>query len=391
MTLPDFFSCQVPTRVVYGEGQLDDLGEHVARLGVERYLLVTDGVLAKLGFVDRVKQGLEGSGSEVAAVFDQVRPNSEVGQVEAAAALAREHDCQGVIGLGGGSSLDTAKAVAIVLTFPGDLLDYEGAQILEGKLVPQVAIPTTAGTGSEVTNCAVILHEQEDRKISFVDDHLYPDLAVLDPSLTAGLPPRIAAATGMDALTHAIEAYVDNMRSPFSDALALQAVELIARYLPQAVEHGPEDSEARGAMLAAATLAGIAFTHSMVGIVHAVSHALGGLHHCPHGEANAVVLPEGMRFNLEACPERFARLNLALGGDPSLETQAAAEASIVAVVALRARMAELSGLPVDLKGLGVPEDGLEAIADKAMEEGSLLYNPRPAEESDILALLRAAY
>jgi alcohol dehydrogenase class IV len=389
--LPEFFSCQVPTRVIFGDAQLAELGEHVAPLGVKRFFLVTDKVLSSLGFVDRVREGLQEGDAEVGAVFDGVKPNSEVGQVEAAAAMAREAGCTGVIGLGGGSALDTAKAVAILMTFPGDLLEYEGAQILEGKLVPQVAIPTTAGTGSEVTNCAVILCEAEDRKISFVDDNLYPDLAILDPSLTTGLPPRICAATGMDALTHAIEAYVDQLHSPFSDALALQAVELIATYLPRAVKSGAEDGEARGAMLTAASLAGIAFTHSMVGVVHAVSHALGGVHHCPHGEANAVMLPEGMRFNLETEPERFARLNLALGGDPSLETVAAAEASVERVLALRAELAEISGLPVNLRELGVPEDGLDNIADKTMEEGSLLYNPRPVEESDVQALLRAAY
>lgn len=389
--IPDFFNFHTPTRIVFGEGQVAELGESAGRLGVERFLLVTDGVLARLGYVDRVREGLEGSDLVLGAVFDGVTPNSSVSLVEAAAAAAREADCQGVIGLGGGSALDTAKGVAILLAFGGELLDYEGAQNLAGKVVPQVAIPTTAGTGSEVTNCAVILHADDDRKVSFLDDNLFPDLAVLDPALTAGLPPRVTAATGMDALTHAVEAYVDQLHSPFSDALALQAVHLIHRYLKRAVRAGAEDGEARAGMMIAASLAGIAFTHSMVGVVHGISHALGGVFHCPHGEANAVMLPACMAFNLEATPERFARLGRELGVDPALDEADAGAAAVEAVRALRAELADASGLPVRLGELGVPEDGLESVVGKAMEEGSMLYNPRPVEDGDVRELLRAAF
>lgn len=389
--IPEFFCFQARTRIVFGAGQISELGESLERLGASRYLLVTDKILAGLGFVDKAKAGVADSDVEIAAVYDGVMPNSEVSQVTAAAELAREHGCDGVIGLGGGSSMDTAKAVAIMLTFPGDLLEFEGAQMLTGRLVPHAAIPTTAGTGSEVTNCSVVLCEAEDRKVSLLDDWLFPDLAVLDPDLTAGLPPRVAAATGMDALTHAIEAYVDVQHSPFSDALALQACGLIHRYLGRAVKQGAEDAEARAGMMTAASLAGLAFTHSMVGVVHGISHALGGVYHCPHGEANAVMLPSCMRFNLAAEPARFARLGQELGVDPSLPEAQAAEACVAAVEALRQEVAEASGMPATLKDLAIPEDGFSSVADKAMEEGSMLYNPRPVEESDVLSLLREAY
>jgi alcohol dehydrogenase class IV len=389
--IPDFFSFQARTRIVFGAGQIGDLGFNLERLGASKFLLVTDKVLADLGFVDKAKAGVEDSEVEIAAVYDGVLPNSEVAQVTAAAELAKQHGCDGVLGLGGGSAMDTAKAVAILLTFGGDLLDYEGAQMLTGRLVPHAAIPTTSGTGSEVTNVSVVLSEAEDRKVSFLDDWIFPDLAVLDPELAAGLPPRVTAATGMDALTHAIEAYVDVQHSPFSDALALQATGLIHRYLARAVKQGAEDPEARAGMMVAASLAGLAFTHSMVGVVHGISHALGGVYHCAHGEANAVMLPACMRFNLEAEPARFARLGHELGVDPSLPEAKAAEACVEAVEALRQEVAEASGMPATLKDLQVPEDGFSSVADKAMEEGSMLYNPRPVEDSDVLALLREAF
>lgn len=387
--IPEFFSFQVRTRVVFGAGQLAELGENLERLPARKYLLVTDSVLRDLGFVDRLRAGLAGSEVTVGAVYDGVRPNSEVSQVRAGVELARAHGCDGVLGLGGGSAMDTAKAVAIVLTFGGDVLEYEGAQNLEGRLVPHVAVPTTAGTGSEVTNCAVVMHEGEGRKVSFVDDNLFPDLALLDPELTTGLPARVTAATGMDALTHAIEAYVDLQHSPFSDALALQAIDQIRRYLVRAVTDGA-DLEARAGMMSAATLAGIAFTHSMVGVVHSISHALGGVYHCPHGEANAVMLPACMRFNLEADPARFAALAPALGVPAGLAAREAAEAAVAAVEALRADVARASGMPRTLTELGVPSEGFPAVVEKAMEEGSLLYNPRMVEETDIAALLQAA-
>lgn len=388
--VPEFFAFHVKTRVLYGAGQLAELGEHLDSMSARRWLVVTDKVLAGLGFVDKVKAGFESGEGAVAAVFDGVEPNSETAQVEAGARVGKDAGCDGVIGLGGGSALDTAKAIAILLAHEGALLDFQGAQSLPGPVAPLVAIPTTAGTGSEVTNCAVVLDEASQTKVTFLDDHLLPDVALLDPDLTAGLPPRVAAATGMDALTHAVEAYVDQQHQPFSDALALEAVGLIDRYLVRAVRDGANDAEARGAMMVAANLAGIAFNHSMVGVVHGVSHALGGIFHAPHGEANAVILPHGMRFNLDTVPERFAALGRALGAGRDLSEAAAAQHAIDRVVALRAEVAEASGLPVDLPGLGVPADRDDEVAAKAMEDGSMLYNPRFVEEADVLALLEAA-
>lgn len=388
--LPEIFGFQIKTKVHYGAGQLAELGELASRLPAKKWLLVTDGPLVKLGFVDRVRAGMESGSSKIGAVFDGVLPNSEVKIVEAGAALAKKQKCDGVIGLGGGSALDTAKAIAILMKHGGKLLDYEGAQNLPGALVPLVAIPTTAGTGSEVTNCAVVLDEAGARKVSFLDDHMLPDLALLDPELTYRLPARITAATGMDALTHAVEAFVDRQNSPFSDALALEAIRLIATYLVRATAKGADDPEARGGMMVASNLAGIAFNHSMVGIIHGISHTLGGIFHCAHGEANAVVLPHGMRFNLEAEPDRFARIGWAMGVSPKLTPAKAAHAGIDKVFALRGELAGLCGLPQTLTDLKVDVARLDEVAERSMEEGSMLYNPRDVEVKDVRELLKAA-
>lgn len=389
--VPDFFSFQIKTRCLFGPGQLEDLGDALEGLPARRYLVVTDRVLAGLGFVDRIRDALKGSEVEIGAVYDGVEPNSETSLVEAGAKLGKDSQCDGVLGLGGGSSMDTAKAIAILLAHEGSLLDFEGAQILPGPVAPLVAIPTTAGTGSEVTNVSVVFDQASQRKVTFLDDHLFPDLAVLDPDLTRNLPPRLAAATGMDAITHAVEAYIDLQHSPFSDALAQKALELLVPNLPKVVARGAQEDEARAAVLTGATLAGIAFTHSMVGVVHGMSHALGALHHCPHGEANAVMLTHGLRYNLEAAGDRIAHLARAFEVCPTGEPKADAEAVIRALEDLRAKLHELSGLPRNLSDLKVPSEGLEAVAEKAMEDGSMLYNPRPVEEAEVLELLRGAF
>ncbi len=394
MAVPEFCAYQVRTRVLFGAGITRELGEHLGRLPASRWLLVTDPVLAKLGFVDRIREGLEASGLELGAVFEGVKPNSETRICEAGAEMGRQAECDGVIGLGGGSSMDTAKAISLLLSGELGLLEYEGAQILGslvgGPLKPMVCIPTTAGTGSEVTNCAVVLDEASGRKVSFLDDLLMPDLALLDADLTRNLPPRLAAATGMDALTHAVEAYVDLQRSPFSDACALEAVGLIHRSLRRAVADGKQDDEARAEMLLASNLAGIAFTHSMVGVIHGISHAIGGLWHSPHGECNAVILPHGMRFNLEAETGRFARLGRELGAPRELDDEAAAGFAIESVVELREALYQASGLPRNLRELGIPGDGTETLVEKAMEEGSMLYNPRPVDPEGVREIVTAA-
>lgn len=384
------FQHVVPTRILYGPGILEEASAELEAHRGKRALLVTEKILGKLGLTDRVKDVLERSGIELVSVFDGVIPNSEVGLVTAAAAAAREAGANMVVALGGGSAMDTAKAVNIVLTMGGHILDYQGAQLLDRPLHPLIAIPTTAGTGSEVTNVAVIHDAANGIKVLLVDHHLAPDLAILDPTLTLSLPARFTAATGMDALTHAIEGYTSTMSYPIADGMALQAIGMIAEHLPRAVEDG-QDVEARGGMLVAATIAGMAFVHAGVGIIHALSHTLGGLFGVGHGEANSILLPHGMAFNLEPCLERFARVARQL--DPGLagDEHELAVQGIQRIVEMRRRLHAKCGLAMTLQEVEVPKERLGEVAQMAMIDGAMIYNRRSPEEAELLALLETAH
>ena len=421
--LPDYFEFSLPTRVLYGIGVIDQLRDAVAPYGRRRALLVTDAVLVQAGLAERVKAGFRQTAIEIAGVYDQVPPNSTIRTVEDCAALGRAQNCDLIIGLGGGSVLDTAKVANILIVKGGQVQDHMGAYLLgQTKLLPLMLIPTTAGTGSEVTKVAVIADPEHDVKLPFAETQFLPDLAILDPALTCTMPPKLTAATGMDALTHAIEAYVGKEWSPAADGLALHAIRLIRDNLLLACAR-PDDLPARGAMLVASCLAGVAFSHSMVGMVHGISHALGGVYHIPHGLANALVLPEVMTYNLESRPDRYADIAEALGvvfprpgaalgnllrygglgfaarwaipleaADRRFRRQAA-KAGIRYIRDLNRQLAHLTGMPLNLRDAGVG-DGLaklEQVADTAMTDGAMLYNPREPEREAVIRIVRALY
>ncbi|MBI4866750.1 MAG: iron-containing alcohol dehydrogenase [Candidatus Wallbacteria bacterium] len=391
MEFPDFFQFHLPTRIVFGKGLSADFSAELAELKVTRAFLVTEKFLHTLGIPERVMTALQAAGVAVAGCFDEVVPNSEVALCERGAELARKAGADCVVAVGGGSSIDTAKAIALLLSEGGRLLDYQGAQTLTRPLKPMVAIPTTAGTGSEVTMVAVINDPESESKISLVDRFLTPALAVLDPELTLTLPKRITAATGMDALTHAVEAYVDIESSPFSDALAAQAIRLVSKLLLAAVTEGG-DVEVRSGMQIASTLAGVAFNHSMVGVVHGMAHALGGMCHVVHGEANAMMLPFGMEYNLDARERKFAEVARFMGIDTrGLSERDAALAGIDHVRQLNQKLHELAGLPTALSQVGVPRDKLASVAGLAMTDGSMFYNPREVVEDEVLGMLERAH
>lgn len=421
--LPDYFEFSLPTRVIYGIGVINQLNDAVASYGSRRALLVTDAILVQVGLAEKVKAGFHHTAIEIVATFDQVPPNSTIKTIEDCAALGREHGCDLIIGLGGGSVLDTAKVANILMVKGGRVQEHMGAYLLgAAKLLPLFLIPTTAGTGSEVTKVAVIADPDHDVKLPFAENQFLPDLAILDPELTRTLPPKLTAMTGMDALTHAIEAYVDKEWSPASDGLALQAIRLIRDYLLLACAQ-PENLPARGAMLAASCLAGIAFSHSMVGMAHGVSHALGGVYHIPHGLANALVLPEVMDYNLESRLDRFADIAEALGvvfprpgaalgnllrysglgfaaplvkpltGLDRRFRRQAAKAGITYIRTLNRQLAHLTGMPLNLRDAGI-KDGLaklDQVADTAMTDGSMLYNPREPEREAVARIVRTLY
>jgi alcohol dehydrogenase class IV len=377
------FNWAGPTRLVIGAGRAAAAADHATQLGVKRVLLISDPGIEKAGLLGRVKDAL---GSMLKATFTDVPQDSSLETVDAAALVGREAGVDGVVSVGGGSVIDTAKAVAVCLGAGGKVFDHVGIYQLRGKPVPHVVIPTTAGTGSEVTNTAVIHHIEAGRKVYVLDDKLIPNVAILDPMLTAGLPHGLTASTGMDALTHAIEAVVSRTGNPISEGLGLQAIRMIAEQLPACVDK-PADLEGRAQMQLASTMAGWAFNVAGVGLVHGMSHALGARHRVPHGTANGILLPHVMRFNADVAAAKLALVARALGVQAAGTDKELALAAAQAVSALLERIKH----PLRLSEVGVPEGDLEACAGLALKDGATSTNPRAVRSApEIVAVYREA-
>ena len=390
--LPEFYQFHHPTKMIYGEGLVTDFAHELEELGVKNYFLVSDQVLNQLGLIEPIKQALEEAGFSITGDFYDVPQDASLEAVQSISRLATNSDAQGLIAVGGGSVIDATKAANFVFSEGGDLVDdYSGAATLTKPLKPLIVIPTTAGTGSENTLVAVIYDVANKTKLAFSDKYLLPDLAVLDPLMTQSMPPGLTASTGMDALTHAVESYVGIDSSPHSEALAVEAVSLIFKYLVRATEKG-DDIEARGGMLIAANMAGSSFSHSMVGCVHSMAHAVGGLTRVPHGVANAILLPHGMEYNFEVSKAKFAKLAPAMGVDTNgMSIDEAAGAAIAAVRSLGRQLNALDAMPVRLRDAGVSAESLPAIAEAAIEDGTVIYNPREVEAEGLLIHLQNAY
>jgi alcohol dehydrogenase len=384
--MQEFFEFGIGSRVLHKVGLSRELGPVVDEIGARRAFLVADKGVVAAGLLEPVIASLRDS-IEIVGVFDQVPANSSVASVMAGAAAASACGADLLIAVGGGSPIDTAKAMRIVLTNGGHLLDYQGYNVIPGRLMPLIAIPTTGGTGSEVTPFAVIRDEDQDLKLSFASRYLVPDIAVLDPALTRTLPPRLTAATGMDALSHAVETFVSTENSPFSDGLALTAIDLISSHLRDAVHNG-EDMDARGQMLIAACMAGMACANSYFGVIHALSHALGGKFHVHHGTANAIFMPFGMRFNSVLVPHRYVRIARAMGVNAGGRSDSEVIADGIAAVAT---LASDCGLPTRLRDVDVPEEALPELAAIALVDGAIFHNPRVASEDELLEMLHAAW
>jgi alcohol dehydrogenase len=390
--LPEFYQFHHPTKVIYGEGLADDFSHELEELNARKYFVVSDHVIHDLGLVQKVMAGLQEAGFTITGEFYDVPQDASVQAVEAISRLASQSGAQGLIAIGGGSVIDAAKAANFVFSEGGNLIeDYSGAATLTRPLRPLIVIPTTAGTGSECTLVAVIHDVENKTKLAFSDKFLLPDLAVLDPVMTQSLPPGLTASTGMDALTHAVESYVGVDSSPHSEALAAAAIRYIFKYLVRATQDG-DDMEARGGMLIAANLAGSSFSHSMVGCVHSMSHALGGIARVPHGVANAILLPHGMEYNFEVCRQKYAALAPLMGENVSgLSVEQAARKAIEAVRGLGRRLSALDALPIRLRDAGVSQKVLAQVAEAAVEDGTIVYNPREVVAEEILKHLENAY
>ncbi|MFM5182691.1 Alcohol dehydrogenase [Aeromonas veronii] len=388
----DFFC---PVKLLAGEQALEQLASELASLGARRPLLLTDKGVNATGLATLLANVLAEGELPVAAIWDEIPADSSTAVVERIAKRYRELACDSLVALGGGSVIDTAKAVNILTSMGGDhLLDYSGAGCLTRPLKPLAVVPTTAGTGSEVTLVAVIKDEASGRKVPFTSPFLLPQLAVLDPRLTQGLPLNITAATAMDAMTHAIEAFIGTAKNPVSDALALMAVEKIASALPQII-HDPQNKQLRLQLAEGSTLAGMAFSNSMVGLVHALGHSLGARCHLPHGLCMNLFLPTVLDYNRPEVDSELARLLLPLvGADRFAATPAhqRAEATITAIRTLRDTLWQAVKLPRTMSEAGVSDRSLlTEIRDLAVNDGALLFNRKDADREQLLTLLERAW
>ena len=374
-----------PTRVVFGVDSLRDLSAEVGELKCSKAFLVTDKGLVEAGLAEKVEKAL---GNKHVGTFDECPQDSGVHIVNQAAELAREKGADILVSLGGGSVIDTAKGMAILLKEGGKLEDHYGLQLFTRPQTPHIAIPTTAGTGSEVTWAYVVKDWDKNQKILCGDDHIIPNTAILDPVLTQGLPPRITAFTGMDALTHAIEAIHALQAEPITDIMAYGAIRLIMQYLPVCVENG-DDLLARGQMQIAATTAGVAFSNAQIGLVHATAHSVGALYKVPHGLANSILLPHCMAYNMDECADRYALVAEAMGVK---EKGMSDEESTLAAIEAASELAKKIGLPQKLSEVGVEESGLEEIAELSLSDGAIVYNPKMIFEAEqVMEVLRKAY
>ncbi|WP_114392144.1 L-threonine dehydrogenase [Oleisolibacter albus] len=376
----------IPAINIMGAGCLSEAVKAIADRGLNNALLVTDAGLAKSGLAQKVID-LMNEGGIMVTLYDGAKPNPTVGNVEAGLAKLREAGCDCVISLGGGSPHDCAKGIALCATNGGHISDYEGLDRSAKPQLPLISINTTAGTASEMTRFSIITDEARHVKMAIVDRHVTPMLSVNDPELMLGMPPALTAATGMDALTHAVEAYVSTAATPITDACALKAVTLIVSNLRTAVKDG-KNVAAREAMAYAQFLAGMAFNNASLGYVHAMAHQLGGFYDLPHGVCNAVLLPHVQSFNAPVAAARLRDVAAAMGLDVTGKDDAAgAEACIAAIRAL----AKDVNIPAGLSDLGAKKEDVPTLAANAMKDVCGLTNPRRATQEDLEQVFLAAF
>ncbi|MDX2455709.1 iron-containing alcohol dehydrogenase [Desulfosarcina sp.] len=402
MHVPGYYEFFCPVKTVAGHHALEKIPQLLNDLGAQRPMIITDKGVVAAGLVDTVSAAIT-PGIQMGALTDDVPPDSDLKVVVQLAGVYRESGCDAIIAVGGGSVMDTAKGVNILVSEnTEDLMQFSGAGILARPLKPLMAIPTTAGTGSEVTQVAVIADHVRNLKMPFASYFLLPDLAVLDPRMTLTLPPAITAATAMDALTHAVEAYTCLAKNPLSDAHALLAIELIGQNLLNVLNE-PENADGRLALAVASNLAGVAFSNAMVGMVHTLGHSVGAVCGVPHGACMAILLPYGLEYNMHKNGYLTAQLLLPLSGARVYAQTPAhlrAQQTVAAIRQLNQRLHQETGgrharFFKEITGpdgsARVPVESLEAIADKALGDGSILCNPEELDRDDLLMVMSHAW
>ncbi|BDR15012.1 L-threonine dehydrogenase [Vibrio sp. STUT-A11] len=375
----------IPTVNLMGAGCLKDAADSIQSQGFKKGLIVTDKILNQIGVVEQV-QGLLNERSVATVVFDGTQPNPTINNVNDGLALLKQNECDFVISLGGGSPHDCAKGIALVAANGGHISDYEGVDQSAKPMLPLIAINTTAGTASEMTRFCIITDEERHIKMAIVDKHTTPLISVNDAELMLAKPASLTAATGMDALTHAIEAYVSIAATPITDAVAIKAIELIEAHLRTAVKNG-ENLEAREQMAYAQFMAGMAFNNASLGYVHAMAHQLGGFYDLPHGVCNAILLPHVQRYNAQVCPERLTDVAKAMGVNvEGMSPEQGAAAAIDAIEAL----AKDVGIPAGIKELGAKLEDIPTLTDNALKDACGFTNPKQATHEEITAIFEAA-
>ncbi|EDY86921.1 1,3-propanediol dehydrogenase [gamma proteobacterium HTCC5015] len=384
-----------PVKMIAGHKALEHIPFELTAIGVSRPMIITDKGVRQVGLVDHVTNAFDGTDREVAAIFDDVPPDSSLKTVQAAAKAYRDQQCDAILAIGGGSVIDTAKGVNILVSEGGnDLTKYSGAHNLPKKLNPLFVVPTTAGTGSEATMVAVISDTEKETKLPFASYFLMPDAAILDPRMTLTLPPHITAMTAMDAMTHAVESYTCLSANPMSDAYASAAIRKISENLMD-VMATPDNAQGRLELAQASTMAGAAFSNAMVGLVHSLGHALGAVCHLPHGLCMNLFLPYVLDYNKSVNGDKIADLLLPLAGaDVYANTPQAqrADKAIAHLRQMRDELFERCNLPRTLKETGkVERSQIQQIAEKALDDGSIIYNPKEASLEDLIQVLEGAW
>jgi alcohol dehydrogenase class IV len=381
------YSFRAAGEIVFGEGAIGGVGTIVKRYGGKRILLVVDPGFARGNSFGKVTDPLEKEGLST-VLFDAVEPEPRAVVADRCGELARKEKCDFVLGVGGGSAMDTAKAAAILATNEGRARDFQGLNKVPRPGLPKGMVPTTAGTGSEVTFTAVFVNEEEKKKAGINSPFLYPEMSVLDPELTLGLPAAVTAATGMDALTHAIESFTSKAASPISEMFSVEAIRYIGRSLRQAVNDG-SDLNARSNMLLGSLLAGLGLANAGVTAAHSLAYPLGGIFRVPHGVANAMLLPPVMEYNVFSSPKKFAQIAEAMG--EKVEGLSEREAAILAVEGVK-RLARDLAVPQHLSDLGIPQPAIPEMAEEAMKvTRPLENNPRPISREEIVRIYQKVF
>ncbi|PWG05129.1 iron-containing alcohol dehydrogenase [Polaribacter aquimarinus] len=375
----------LPPLSLIGPGALNDLGDELKSLPYKKALFVTDSVLVKIGVAKQVAEVLQASNIEI-VLYKDVQPNPTVKNVNDGLALLKENNCDFILTLGGGSPQDCGKAIGILATNGGNIENYEGIHMSKNKSLPIIAINTTAGTASEVTINYVITDEKRHIKMVMVDKNCLVDIAVNDPKLMLNKPAALTAATGMDALTHAIETYITKGAFEWSDVLALEAIKLISESLEDAVKNG-NNLEARSKMAWGQFIAGQAFSNAGLGFVHSMAHQLGGMYDLPHGVANAILLPHVEKFNIPACAHKLKNVAKAMGVDISnMNDEEGANAAIKAIKAL----SKAVGIPSGLRELGVKEEDFKEMSENALADVCTGGNPREVNLEETMEIYAEA-